>query len=144
MDIRTVALFKGGFAEPTEKEGPTVLEDRLRPPADWLREELRSAGLAVGPSDWIDYAYELSCTVNDRTYEVEVSYDFLTWDWFEITYGPTIGFFSKLLGRDESAELTVLSQAIDRSLKRHESITEVRWYTRMPTDPDVGFTHSPV
>lgn len=144
MRIRTIARFRGGFPEPTEAEGPGVLEERLTPVAEWLHDHLQAEGLEVEALEWFDFEYQVVCRVDGRAYEVGVSFDSLSWSWFEIHYARTLGFLARLVGRDECRQMVRLSETVDRGLRALEGVTDVRWYDDVADDPEKRFFLHPV
>jgi hypothetical protein len=144
MRIRSVVLFEGGFPAPVEEEGPDGLEEKLRPVADWLFDNLSGEGFTVGSPEWFDYEFQIKTTVDGRTYEVSVSLDFLSWRWFEIYFPRTLGLLARLVGKDETEQMSQLGSAIDRGLRVLDGVGEIRWYEGMPDDADQGFSAGPV
>jgi hypothetical protein len=144
MHVRTIARFQGGFQAPTEAEGPSVLEERLRPVAEWLHGHLAAEGIDAEPPEWFDFEYQVLCRVDGRVYELGVSFDYLGWSWFELGYARTLGFLGRLVGRDESKQMSRLSEAVDRGLRALDGVTEVRWYDQLTEDPGRGFSPHPV
>jgi hypothetical protein len=47
----------------------------------------------------------------------------------------TVGFWGRLLGKSEDAELGAVLEAIDAILREDDRITEIRWFADAPLDP---------
>jgi len=142
MAVSSFARFKGGFPTPQQEDGVALvdgLEELLREPAEAITRGLASRGIELDAPEWQDFMYEIRCTVKDRNYAVWFSFDYVGWEWFELSYNPTLGFFSKLFGKNEAKEMTQLSSALNSVLREISGITEVRWYEKPMGNPDYGY-----
>lgn len=143
MGVSSFARFKGGFDMPRMEDGPEALERVLEQPATYLATELGSAGIRCSDPEWCDFEYEIQCSVAGRQYQLSVSFDYINWEWFEIGYPPTLGLLARLLGRDETSEMTKLSNAVDTALRRREGVTDLRWYRKPLGNPEKDFAQHP-
>lgn len=121
----TCVRFRGGPTPPR-----SVGEDR-NPGADiaaHLGRELPAHDVVVERIEDIQYAHEVSCTIDGRTYGVTVSFDWNSGEWWEVFYGPSLSAFDKLRGRSEVVTMRKLSAAIHAVLLALPRIGEMRWY----------------
>ena len=143
MSVSSFARFKGGFTTPTMEAGPEALERDLRDLADYLAADLPSEGIECARPEWADFEYQIDCGAGERRYELSVSFDYLNWDWFEVSYGPSLGFFERLFGGSEEAEMARLSGALHTVLGRRQGVEDLRWYRKPLDDPDKGYDGHP-
>lgn len=121
----TCVRFRGGPTPPR-----SVGEDR-NPGGDiaaHLVRELPAHEVTVGGIKDIQYAHEVACTIDGRTYEVTVSFDWSSGEWWEVFYGPSLSAFDRLRGRSEVGTMRRLSAAIYAVLTALPGIGEMRWY----------------
>jgi hypothetical protein len=121
----TCVRFRGGPTPPR-----SVGEDR-NPGAEiaaYLSRELPTHGVTVERVQDVEYAHEVWCTVDGRTYAVMVSFDWNSKEWWEIFYGPSLSAFDRLRRRTEVPTMSKLSAAIHAVLTMLPRIGEVRWY----------------
>ncbi len=144
MSVSHFMRFKGGFGYPTEDGSHEDLESILNEPALFLSEELKKQGIKCSLPEWGGYDYEMRCPVGDREYRVSLCFDYVRWEWFEVSYVPTLGFLAKLLGNDETEEMEKLSKSISAAFESRSGITDIRWYEKPLGNPEVGYAPSPV
>lgn len=121
----TCVRFRGGPTPPR-----SVGEDR-NPGADiaaYLSRELPTHGVTVERALDVEYAHEVWCTIDGRTYAVMVSFDWNSKEWWEVFYGPSLSAFDRLRGRTEVPTMSKLSAAIHAVLTMLHGIVEIRWY----------------
>ncbi len=120
----TCARFRGG---PTPPSSP---DENRNPGAEivtHLQRELLKYGVGIETVKNIQYAHEIVCNVDVRTYEVVVSLDWNS-GWWEVFYGPSLSAFDKLRRRTEDDTMEKLSRALHESILSLRGVTEIRWY----------------
>jgi hypothetical protein len=136
----TCVRFRGGPTPPR-----SVGEDR-NPGAEigaYLGRELQAHDVKVESIKDIQYAHEVSCTIDARTYAVTVSFDWSSGEWWEVFYGPSLSAFDRLRGRSEVQTMRKLSAAIYAVLKALPGIGEMRWYADYASSFDGEYAATP-
>jgi hypothetical protein len=136
----TCVRFRGGPAPPR-----SVGEDR-NPGASiaaHLLRELPAHGIQVEGVEDVEYAHEIRCTLEGRTYEVMVSFDWTTGQWWEVFYAPSLSAFDKLRGRSESVTMRRLSTALHAALSRLPGMGEMRWFAEYADPADGPYAPTP-
>jgi hypothetical protein len=136
----TCVRFRGGFTPPR-----SVGEDR-NPGGEiaaHLGRELPIHEVTVGGIRDVEYAHEVSCTIDGRTYEVMVSFDWISKEWWEVFYGPSLSAFDRLRGRAEVGTMRRLSAAIYAVLTALPGIDEIRWYADYAEAVDGDYAPTP-
>ncbi len=136
----TCVRFRGGFTPPR-----SVGEDR-NPGADiaaHLGRELPAHDIKIGSMKDIEYAHEVACTIDGRTYDVTVSFDWTSGEWWEIFYGSSLSAFDRLRGRSDVGTMRRLSAAIYAVLTALPGIGEMRWYADYAEALDGDYAPTP-
>jgi hypothetical protein len=139
MEISTCVKFKGGFPVPTEIQLAPGKELAARVLAGLRKQGIESSG----PLEH-EVGNTIPCKIGVRKYEVEVAFDWVTNEWWEVMYAPSLGMIARLFGAGEVSEMQSLTRAIDAAIREIQGITEVRWYPSYPSHPDKGWSPSPV
>lgn len=141
MEIKTVCRFKGGFLTPTAQENIEQHKQTLTDVSDYFCWGLQSK-FKIESHQWCDYEYIIVVNVDTVAYEVSVSYDFVSFEWFEVSYQPNYGFFAKLFGKNEILQMKNLSNEIHTLLDAKKGVTSIRWYSTY-SHSDKSFTKTP-
>ena len=136
----TCVLFRGG---PTPPRSPGEDRNPGGTIASHLSRELLAHEIKVGIVQDIEYAHEVPCTIDGRTYSVLVSFDWSTGEWWEVFYGPSLSAFDRLRGRSEQKTMRKLSAAIYAVLKALPGIGEMRWYLEYADSLDGEYAPAP-
>ena len=139
MDISTCVKFKGGFPMPTEIV-PAPGKDLTAHILGCFRKQ----GIQASDPEELEYGNTIRCTINKCVYEVEVSFDWITYEWWDVMYTPTVGLFARLFGASEVHEMQLLTRVIDSAIREIKGISDIRWYTSFPTDPENSYSPIPV
>lgn len=107
-----------------------------------MRELPRHGVVAEGLRD-VQFGHELTCTIDQRRYDVLISFDWVTNVWWEVMFAPTLSWIARLFGGDEEDEMRRLGLGIHRSLMALPDIIEIRWYSHLRIPPDGPSTIMP-
>ncbi len=146
--VKTVVQFAAPFDHPNALEdGISNLQSLLLTPSQWLHALLLDRIPGIQPPEFVDYGYSLSCSAGSRDYNIDLSFDFHNWKYFEISLGPS---FSRFFGgyrsfhpRHEQKELAQLASAIHNALEEQEEVSDIRWFDWSPEGPDWPFAPRP-
>lgn len=136
----TCVRFRGGPTPPR-----SVGEDR-NPGADiaaHLKRHLPKHGVTLEEAYDAEFAHELWCTVEGRTYAVMVSFDWNSKEWWEVFYGPSLSAFERMRGRTEVRAMQRLSAVIHAVLTALPGIGEMRWYRSYAESLDGEYAATP-
>ncbi len=137
--VMTCMRFRGGLTPPNSP-------DENRNPGHeivaHLERELLKYGVGVGAIKNIQYAHEIECNVDTRTYSVIVSLD---WNhgWWEVFYGPSLSAFDRLRKRTEDDTMEKLSRGIHESILSLRGVIEVRWYENYASALESDYASAP-
>jgi hypothetical protein len=139
LGISTCVKFKGGY--------PMLTEVELAPGRELtahIVSSFRKQGIQTYDSTEHEIGNTIKCTIEKRKYEVEVSFDWVTNEWWEVMYTPTLGLITRLFGGNEANEMQLLTKAIAKAIKEIRGIYEIRWYSEFPNNPDKNYTIMPM
>jgi hypothetical protein len=136
MNVRYEAAFRAPHCDPTASVGSWLPGRQL---AEYLAGRLQATDLGSvevvdeepfwvvrvpgesGPIDVLVYIYLPSEDPEDAVWSVCVPCQ--------------LGFFDRLLGRQERPQIVALLEAIHRALQTEGGIRDVRWFKELPANP---------
>ena len=143
MKTRRFVRFVAGFAFPEDVVDTADFEAPLRRVADALRGALLEEGMDVGVVEWQGIDFVIPCAVGVRQYRLSLMPDWVDGFWFLVDFEPTVGWFRKLLGQTEEAEVRELVAGLDRAIRRLPGTSDTRWYPSSPAFPSDSFSRTP-
>ena len=122
MHPRTYLRFEADY--PTPERGQSGAGNVAAGIADGLRAR------GFNPSEPRDqeYAHFFRCPSSSYEYEIMVSFDFVDGRTWEVSCPPVLGLFSRLFGKNEDRELSVLIEAIHATVRSDPRVKDMKWY----------------
>ena len=125
MSISTYCRFTGALKYPNSPEEDSNPGIEI---VEHLKTVLPQYGVSVRRSEDIEFAFQIDCEVEQKLYEVMVSYDWNDVGWWEISYMPSLSWWDRLFGKTETIEMIKLTEAISKSIQSLPGVSETRWY----------------
>lgn len=120
--IKNHVRFKGEFKKEFKDEFPG------RDLAEFIAERLRQKNYAVNSVEYEEPWFSVNVVSGSIEYPLMVSHSAMEDDYWEVSCPRTLGFFARLRGKSEDAELQNVVNALDEILQDEETITDVKWY----------------
>jgi hypothetical protein len=125
VTISRFVRFRGGPTPPTSPgQDPNPGIEIVR----HLAAELPGLGIPVLSTEDVEYAHQIRCEVDGKSYELMVGYDWVAGDWWEVFYAPRLPWWKRILGQSEEGEMRALTSALATALGRLPGVGEMRWY----------------
>src|SRR5450432_1397865 len=93
-----------------------------------LAAALSRAGFKPSSPQDNEYAYSVRCKSGIHEYEIMVAFDFVDRQSWEVSCPPTLGFFARLIGKNEIDDHTRIIRAIHESLQSNPRVSKLVWY----------------
>jgi hypothetical protein len=120
--IKNHVRFKGQFKKEFKDEFPG------RDLAEFITERLRQENCVVNSVEYTEPWFTVNVVSGSIEYPLMVSHSAMEGDYWEISCPRTLGFFARLRGKSEDAELQSVVNALDEILQDEETITDIKWY----------------
>ena len=121
--INNHVRFKGGFKKKLKDEFPG------RDLAEYIADHFRQKDFAVDSVEYTEPWFTVNVLSGSIEYPLMVSHSAMEEDFWEISCPRTLGFFARLRGKSEDAELQSLVDVLDDILQDDETITDVKWFS---------------
>ena len=121
--IKNHVRFKGRFKKELKDEFPG------RDLAEYIADRFRQKDFAVNSVEYEELWFTVNVVSGSIEYPLMVSPSATEEDLWEISCPRTLGFFSRIRGKSEDAELQNLVNALDEILQDDETITDIKWFS---------------
>ena len=122
--IKQSVRFKGDFKkEKVKGELPG------RDVAEFIAGRLREKNFPVQSVENEEIWFTVNVVSGSIEYPLMVCQSSINADYWEISCPQTLGFFARLFGKSEDAEMQNLTDALDGILQGEKTITDIKWYS---------------